>query len=237
MLRRIALSERPRWHAHALAFLVALAAHGTTASAQTPFEGVITARHGSPDAGDGSTIRYSVRQGRMRIEVSAAAIPTPGIFIVDLAAGERYLLSPSSRTYALIPTATKPETPAAPGGSGPAASATGRRETVAGHSCEHYRIRFPAPAGIPAHVKVQTPEMDVCLASHLPSLPASIGLAGLDSDDWMRALAGKPGFPLMVRDTDGETVFQVTSIRATPLSATLFAPPPDYRQLMGDRRP
>ena len=184
------------------------------AGAQSSFEGVITMRMRSDRAPEPMTMRYLVREGRIRSEVSMGGMEVAAI--VDPAKREVYSVMPAQRMYMVM--ALPDDAPA--GVRAPEVTKTGRRETIAGHTCEHYLV------------KTEQQTMDVCLATDMPALVMSGGAGGGGAGVWASALGKQPGFPLKVTvQGASEAMLEVTSIEAKRLDPALFAPPADFRRM------
>jgi hypothetical protein len=129
-----------------------------------------------------------------------------------------YSVMPAQRVYMVMPLPDD----AAPDGRPPEITKTGRRETVAGHTCEHYLV------------KSESQTMDVCLATDMPAMVMPGGGMGRGgaSAAWARALGKQPGFPLKVTvQGASEAMLEVTSIEPKTLDPALFAPPADYQRM------
>ena len=104
---------------------------------------------------------------------------------------------------------------------------TGKTETIAGYSCEHWLIKDDGVA------------FDACVAKGLgPFFGGESPMGRRATPAWYEEL--KDGlFPLKVMRGD-ETVLEVTGIEKKSLDASLFAPPAGYQKMdlpAGMRRP
>lgn len=118
----------------------------------------------------------------------------------------------------------------------PAMSKTGKKETIAGHTCEHWRIGDDKPA-------------DVCLAQGLGFLgmTGQAGMGGLGAafpavdraqlkahvaaHPELKSLAEGGAFPLRVAMEDGKLTMVVTRVEQASLGDDLFRPPPGYKEV------
>ena len=119
---------------------------------------------------------------------------------------------------------------ATPGSGVPAIKDTGKADTVAGYTCEYYVVG-------------QAQEAEICAAKGLGMFGmgqspmggggASGALAALANPEY--ATFFKDGFfPLkLVKLEKGQrqTVLEATQIEKKALEASLFAPPPDYKEM------
>lgn len=195
-----------------LTVLAILSPHG--APAQTPpFEGVIVRReqHGERV----TTSRMLFRDGRMRMESDS------GVGIMDSRARRMTILLPSARAYMEmdIPRGDASDERA------PRVARTGRRETIAGISCEHWTITDDDDS-----------TSDVCVASGINVWPyfQSFMQEGGGMRDFIRTLARDGYFPLSERSSDDDNVSIVTSVERTPPDAALFSPPAGYRRMTAE---
>jgi hypothetical protein len=213
-----------RFTRRALLAAIPLLLAAPAAGAQSPFEGVITMRMRSERAPEPMTIRYLVREGRFRSEMSMAGMEMAAI--VDPVKREVYSVMPAQRMYMVMPLPDD----AAAGGRTPEVTKTGRRETIAGHACEHFLV------------KTEQQTMDVCLATDLPAMMMGGGMGrggrGASADAWVRALGRQPGFPLKVTvQGANEAMLEVTGIEPKKLDAALFSPPSDFQRMQMPGRP
>jgi hypothetical protein len=117
-------------------------------------------------------------------------------------------------------------------GSLPKITATGRKETIAGHECEYY-------------VMGDKGEMEVCSAKGLGmfmmgqspmggALSSMASLAALATNSDAAKLFADGFFPLKMVNTEHgkkEVVMEATRVEKKPLEASLFVPPPDYKEM------
>jgi Domain of unknown function (DUF4412) len=191
---------------------------GSPAAAQRPFEGVITMRVGGDAVPQPMTMQYMVRNGALRSEVNTGGMQ--GVSLFDPAKGEMYIIMPARRMYMVMPVPA--EADARAGGREPQVTKTGRKETVAGHECEHWTV------------KADTLAMDVCVASSLsPVLGLQGGMGrGAGGASWTRLLPKNGGMALKVsRLGDSRPLMEVTKVEAKSLDASLFALPDGYQRM------
>jgi hypothetical protein len=128
----------------------------------------------------------------------------------------------------------KKDTGAGAGGAAamPKVTATGRKETIAGHECEYYVMGDKA-------------ETEVCSAKGLGMFmmgqspmgggPASLAaLAAMSTNPDAVKLFADGFFPLKVVNVKGgknEVVMEATRVEKKTLEASLFVPPPDYTEM------
>jgi hypothetical protein len=197
-----------------VAVFVLLALAPTCAFAQT-FEGVVTAKMQGTDSGrDPVEAQYYVREGILRVEMEARGRGSEArsVIIIDPAAKTNFVLMPAQRMYMVM---------SASAGSSearrPDIVKTGRKETVAGHECEHWLVKEP------------TGDIDACVATGLGTFMMSGGM-GREAG-WSGSLREQQAFPLKVAHAGGATIMEVTKIERRRLDPALFAPPADYQKM------
>lgn len=190
-----------------------LLAAAPAAAAQT-FEGVVTAKVHAADAGREATeVTYALRGGVMRMEMATRG-DMRSIIIVDTPAQTNYVLMPQQKTYMAMPFSAGGAEAARP----PEIVRTGRKETVAGHTCEHWLVKDPSG------------DLDVCVAAGLGA-PFTMGGGMGREPTWTSALREQRGFPLKVARAGGATILEVTKIERKTLDPALFVPPADYKKM------
>ena len=196
-----------------VASLLLLAATPSVIAAQT-FEGIVTAKVHAADGREATEVIYALRGGVMRMEMATRG-DMRNIIIVDTPAKTNYVLMPPQKTYMAMPFTTGgAEAPGPP----PEIIRTGRKETIAGHTCEHWLVKDPSG------------DLDVCVAAGLGA-PFTMG-AGMGREPaWTGALRDQRGFPLKVARAGGATILEVTKIERKTLDPALFAPPADYKKM------
>lgn len=193
----------------AMAGLLALSAQ--PAFAQTPvFEGTIV-RHDSAGSGRVSETRWLFRGGKMRIDSDS------GSMIVDSRTRKITMVMPQIRGYMEI------DSPAETGAAeaAPQVQRTGRRETIAGMSCEHWTV-----------TEDDGDVSDVCVASGINVWPYFESFLGQDPKAaFIRSMARNGNFPLSEQEEGKESRDVVVSVSRTPPDAALFSAPAGYRRL------
>lgn len=204
----------------------------TGARAQA-FEGVITVRlGGAPRGGQPTEMDYMAKGGNVRLNsvsplgnVGVVAVPGEGRVYVLLEAQRMYMEQPiNDLRGARAPgaSATAARAQAAPP---PVIKRTGRKETIAGHACEHVLVTSAGDG-----------EIDMCMARALgPFISPASALGGAGMPAWQRALATDGGFPLKVTRPDGTTLLEVIRIVRRKLPASNFTVPDDFVKM--DRPP
>lgn len=206
------------------------------------FEGAITARMFGGDRP--IEIKYAIKGTRTRVEtqLSQGSAQT-GVMLMDLSSGEQTMLMPQTKTYMTMNWAEMAGKMAKEAGKETSDDAfkvtsTGKTETVAGLTCQHWLIG-------------DEQNMDVCMAKGLGYFGGggqSGGifdkLKGLALGDKMKAqLAANPefakfveggAFPLKIAQIENgqpKTIMEVTSVERKSLDNALFTVPPDYKKM------
>ncbi|MEX2044807.1 MAG: DUF4412 domain-containing protein [Opitutus sp.] len=196
-------------------------------SAAVPFEGRVSFRMTS--GGKTQDIRYAIKGERIRIEMPGQA--GMGGMIMDTSKKEMIMLMDEQRMYMAM---AMPDT--APGtgretGEAPTLEKTGETEQILGHTAEKF---------ISTHQGTKT---EMWLAEGLGTYaafsdqnPGGGRKSGVQiPQGWMKAIAGKPLFPLRVvgRDKAGRESFRMetTALDRQPLPDSLFTPPADYQRM------
>jgi hypothetical protein len=177
--------------------------------------------------------------GKTRIELTGAS-SHGGAMIMDMATGNMTVLMPQKKIYMVmnmqqmaesmknLPMARHSPSAAAPAGV-PAIKATGKTDTVAGYTCEYYAVG-------------QAQEGEICAAKGLGMFGLGQSPMGGGATGALAALANpeyaklfKDGFfPLkFVKLEKGQrqTLLEVTQVEKKALDASLFSPPPDYKEM------
>jgi hypothetical protein len=216
----------------ALGLSVAATLPGWTQSA---FEGVIVSRMYSD--GKPTDVSTTYKGTSSRIEMKSGPSAGQGYQLFDGAKGSMTTVVPSQKMYMVLDIAGMAgpamDNAAAHADKAPKITATGKTETIAGHTCEHYLIA------------TDDGEMDICAAKSLGFMgfmggnpmargrgpaPASVPIEH-------RALyeSFKDGFqPLkMERINKGkrELMMEVVAIEKTSVPASTFAIPDGYRKM------
>ena len=220
------------WSRRGAALLAgSLFALATTPAAAQDFEGIITAKvAGMPGGGEMKTY---VKGNRYRLEI---VVPGQGAMaiIADPAAGETYMVVPSQSMYMVMKLSAAErmaDSLLRAGGTAPSGEATmtalGKKEEVAGRTCEVYRMREGRSA------------TDLCLATGIAAFRAGAGFFGgpptpgrqRQIPAWARELARKGAFPLRVADTTGAMIWEVVSLELKSLEGSLFVPPAGFQRM------
>ncbi|MCZ8204394.1 MAG: DUF4412 domain-containing protein [Gemmatimonas sp.] len=192
------------------------------------FEGSITMRMASrgPQGAMSQAVEYLVRGGKMRVTMGG---PMGGAaMIVSPAEKKMYMLLTAQNSYVEM---SLPDSLADRARSSAAAAdsvkvtRTGRREQVAGLTCEHVLVSSGGTA------------TDLCLTGELGRFvnPMESLRAGALAP-WQRQLGAE--FPLKVTMADGSVPLEVTKVERKRLSNDLFAVPSSYTKVtMPPRRP
>jgi hypothetical protein len=193
------------------AWTLALGA-GASAAAEKPFEGVVTFRL----RGDSPmTMRHLVKGARTRIEY--AQMPSH-LLLVDRRAGTTVMLSPESKEY-LVSEAHDPQAEPQPW---PRVAATGRKETIAGHPCEHFMVGEGDYA------------MDYCVARGLGHDSVAMPEGAAAPGAWEELVKRYPdGFFALSAALGSDTaspIMVATLIERTELADALFVTPADYKE-------
>lgn len=194
------------------------AAAPRAASAQDAFEGVVTFQSSAGPEGQ-QTVQYSVKGGKVRMDMSGMGMSAYSIFDMD------------SKTFRMVmPQQHMYLERAIPNTQAVADSAmqhskiewTGKKETIAGHECEHANITDPTGTVV-----------DACLAKGLGSFMGMGGPGGRGGPrgggtGWAEQLGNV--FPLKVVQ-DGRVEMLVTSIEKKSLDDSLFTVPSGYQKM------
>jgi len=210
-------------------FVIALTTTGFAAGASAQaFEGVITQKMTA--GGMNMDLVIYVKGEKVRQEMNATGMPG-GAMIVDPASGDAIMLMTGQKQYMRFPVS---ETGRQGDARVPEFTATGVKETIAGHSCEHYTV------------KVENNDVDVCIATGIGTFVGASGANPMGgrrggggegiSDAAMRELARqfKGGFfPLKIvsRTERGDATIEVTKIEKKSLSDDLFAIPEGFTEI------
>lgn len=213
----------------------------SSSSAGEAFEGLITSKMSLTS--QQMEIRYAIKGARSRVETQLAAggVQT-GVVLMDFAAGTQTMLVPQMKTYmttnwneegGLKNLAEKNAS-----NTFLKATATGKTETIAGHSCTHWIIG-------------DKQDMDTCLAKGLGYFGGGGGAN--DAFDKLRSIAlGGKGkatlqadpeflkfveggvFPLklsIIENGQPRTIMEVTKVERKPLDDSVFTIPADFKKM------
>ncbi len=208
----------------ALALLVAAPA---TLAAQD-FEGRVTAAiMGGPNRGPSDVVIF-VKSGKSRMESTMGGMPMA--MIMDYAGGSITMLMAPQKMYTRMSLKEAEEgmrnmTGAAATGELPTIKRTGKRETIAGVSCEH--VLFETKDG---H------QTDVCTASGMGFFGGGGGRsAGVPAAAEQLRKDFKDGFfPLKIESVEGTTRttrMEVKTVQKQAVDQKLFEVPSDYTEM------
>ena len=209
-------------------------------AAQGSFEGVVQYRM-TGQSGQPMEPVYYVKGGKIRLEMNAGG--QMAIVLVDVESGSMTALMPAEKMYLTMSVAAMAQNlPAAhaPSDVSVKIEPTGEKETVAGISCEHYRV---------TQSKDDT-QADLCLAKGMGSF---MGLSAPAAGGPMTGMGRMPGMGMVppgaaelakqfkdgafllkmnVKKSGKTEVTKVaTRVERKSLDASLFAPPSDYREM------
>jgi hypothetical protein len=194
--------------------LLSLSVLPAAALSAQDFEGAITVRMAATRNGQPAPdLEYLARGGRVRVNVRS---PMGSVAMIAVPAEKKlYTLMDAQSAYMEQPLSMDGR--AGSNEPAPTITRTGKKETIAGHECEH--ILISAPQG----------STDVCMARGLgPFFMASLGAA---MPAWQRALIADGGFPLKVSRADGTTQLEVTKIERKKLNDAMFTVPDNYTKM------
>jgi hypothetical protein len=191
------------------------------ALAQAPFEGVITMKVRNNEAGEAMPIKAMIRSGVTRVETSTAMGPMA--MVADVSKGQALMIMDGQQAYMEQPLPNPAQMAERMKASGrePVVTRTNRKETIAGHSCEHYTV------------KVDTVSFDACLASGIAAFPSMQGggRRGGGGTGWLAAVGDGTMFPLRLTRVGSTTpLVEVTAIEKKKLDAALFSAPAGYQK-------
>jgi hypothetical protein len=209
-----------------VALTLALLAVVPAAAAQRPFQGIVTGAFFGDDGRPIMQYTQTVKGSHSRMDVQTAGQATS--MIMDLAAGTMTSLLHAQRMYLVMdlkamgmPDAAAPQPPRI--------TATGRTETIAGHTCAHYLLG-------------EDQDLDVCAAQGM-----GFGLLGAGGPGMGRGTPGLPAsyeelarrfrdgfFPLQMESVKAgrrRLVMRVQSVAARPVADSTFRVPAGYTAL------
>lgn len=184
------------------------------------FEGEIEMRSSSSygtGSTSGMTMVFSVKKDKMRVEMPTIASTVSMVILIDQGAKKSVILMPASKTYFETPLGTTTST--APASPKPTVTKTGKSDTVAGYSCDEYRVTDSV-----THFTSVT-----CAASGL----SFFGISGGPLKDLLSSSSGEiTGFPLRTETLDPSgaviTKLEATRIEKKSEADSLFEIPPGY---------
>jgi len=207
--------------ASAVSFL-AIVASGSLAA--QGFEGAITIRMTGRPGTPPQEMEYLSRGGNVRVNINS---PAGSMSILGLKAESKtYMLMEAQHMYMEV----TPESmnAALSNADEPKVTKTGRKETIAGESCEHVMIETGGANG--------PQKADVCMAYAIgPFVNPMANMTRMTA--WQRQLVKEGGFPLRVTLADGTVPIEVTKIEKKRVNDTLFRIPADFSKMEMPRRP
>jgi hypothetical protein len=189
-----------------------------TLAAQKQFEGIIT--WGSTLAGGRGETVIHVKGVKVRMDISDAQ---RGAFTsIRDQNGRVLMLNPPKKAFYVLGNAKTLLEPMK-------YEATGRKETVAGYTCEYYRV-------LDMHGR-NPDDTESCITTALGF--AAIGPSGPMSNAEDRSIHEqfRDGFMILKVTHGGKTGVQVLKVEQTAVSDALFAPPSDYTEIKMGGRP
>ncbi|HEX4512654.1 MAG TPA: DUF4412 domain-containing protein [Polyangiaceae bacterium] len=183
----------------------------------TPFEGEITMSNteGSKPA---KTITYEVKGAKMRFEAPESAGPMSGGYVIFDTTSKKMIAVQDAKKTAMVMdmgamgAGLPPGTP--PTGPKPTVEKSGKSDTVAGYSCDPWKITEPSGE-----------HTDVCVAQGI-----SFPVMGRHGGGWMSQLDN--GFPLRAVSYDAtgkeKSRMEVTKIDKKSLDDAMFQVPAGY---------
>jgi hypothetical protein len=209
-------------------------------AAQGSFEGVVQYRV-TGQGGEPMEPVYYVKGGKTRLEMSAGG--QMAIMLVDVESGSVTALMPAEKMYMTMSVAAMAQNLPAAHAHGDVSvkiEPTGEKETIAGISCEHYRVTQSKDDA----------QADLCLAKGMGSFMGVRAPAGGGPMSGMGRMPGmgmappgaaeltkllKDGAFLLKMDVKKsgktEVTMVATRVERRSLDASLFAPPSDYREM------
>lgn len=184
------------------------------------FEGVVT-MHVATDKGASHDVEYQVKDGKLRVEIEGRGSP-PSAIVIDPVNQRMLIMMTAQKMYmdrSLAGGAVSAKD-AERAAARATVTPTGKKETIAGHECEHVLVTDDDGASV-----------DVCVAHGMGGFmaaPTNPMAGGSSGGGWLSKL-GNDAFPLKV--TKGSTVvLEVTKIEQKSLDPSLFAPPEGWRK-------
>lgn len=189
-------------------------------------------------------MRYAIKGERARVEMNLAQDGSKAaVMLMDMSSGTQTTLIPQTKTYMtmnwgeLADEITK-NTGKHSSGDFPKVTSTGKTETIAGITCEHWLLG-------------DKQEMDVCMAkgmgyfgfgdqsdgvlSKLKNLALREKIkAQIDANPEFAKFVDGGAFPLKMAHIENgqwKTIMEVTGIERKSLDDSLFTVPPDYKKM------
>lgn len=181
------------------------------AGAQKMFEGQVDMRM-SDNGKDAQPMQIWMKAGKSRMEMQAG--PMQMAMIMDFAASKMTMMMPSQSMYMEMPLNLQPDAAEMPDVT---VTRTGKKDTVAGHTCEIVTI-----------VDSKGNSTDVCGATDMGSFVMGQGpMQRGKAPAWARGM--ESFFPLRVTDNKKKrVVLEVTKIAPGPVPDSKFTVPEGY---------
>ncbi|HZF38075.1 MAG TPA: DUF4412 domain-containing protein [Blastocatellia bacterium] len=218
---------------------------GATTSSSAPggaFEGEITSK--SMSMGTDMEVRYAIKGTRTRMETHSlqggqqADVTQTIVTLMDLSSNTQTMLFPQTKTYTTMDWGEMAEEAVGETGKDssidfPKVTSTGKTETIAGITCQHWLIGD---------------KMDMCLAQGLGYFGGGSGgildkvknpamrekfKAQLDANPEFAKFAEGGAFPLKIgaiENGQSKTIMEVTNVERKSLDDSLFTAPADYKK-------
>ncbi len=194
---------------------VALIALAPALAGAQSFEGVITSKLGAKSDAKLQTVQ--VKGNRWRLDTEFGGGPMGRGSIISDGEGGVMMLVPARKMY------TRP--PALQGKAGNLSdntfTATGKKDKVIGYECEYFTMK---DASSPNDV------VQWCITSALGFLGFTPGQK-LSNGAVLRKQFPKGFFVLKELDDKGAVSFEVVKVDRKSVDASVFAPPPDYKEM------
>ncbi len=197
------------------------------------FEGKVAMKVTSK--GKDTVMNFSIKGAKTRLDTDSGGVPASVIF--DTVNHQMTILITQQHMYMTRPFAAAPEAAAkagAPKMDDVKLEKSAITEKILGYLCTKYT----------ATGKEGTTEMwltdalgaftGMGMGGAPGGKPSRSGAMGGASDDWLKALEGKPVFPLrVITNKDGKESFRMeaTSVEKVTLPDSNFAPPSDYQDM------
>lgn len=215
-----------RWNTTAALLLTgALTVAAPPLRAQPPFEGAVTIRVSTktPQGVMSQQVEYLMRAGKVRVNMGApAGMPIAGASMIMVPQEKKlYMLMAAQNAYMEMAIPDTMAAAAARRAAGAAEEAkvvrTGKRETIAGLTCEH--VTVTASSG----------SSDMCMSKELGRYVNPTDVMRQGAAPWQRELANE--FPLKVTMPDGSIPLEVIKVERKRLSNDLFTVPGTYNKV------
>jgi hypothetical protein len=188
-------------------------------------------------------MKYWIKGSRSRIETNLSRGGREmGAMLLDVSSGTQTMLIPQTKTYMTMNWGEEGGLKEMAGKDAEdqplKATSTGKTETIAGYSCEHWLMG-------------ERQDTDVCLAKGLGFFGGGGQSGGvfdklknlamgekmkaqLDANPEFAKFVEGGAFPLKISQIENgqsKTVMEVTSVERKPLEDSLFTVPPDYKKM------